>query len=86
VPGDPPALLLKEQVSSIRPEALDRLGLTPREAEVLRAAAAMEDEAEIACELFLSVHAVRERLAGLEAKLGVHTSADAVVRALHESA
>jgi DNA-binding CsgD family transcriptional regulator len=86
VPGDPHALLLEEQVSSFRPEGLDRLGLTPRETEVLRVAAAMEDEAEIACELFLSIHAVRERLAGLEAKLGVHTAADAVARALHESA
>jgi DNA-binding CsgD family transcriptional regulator len=65
---------------------LDRLGLTPRESEVLRAAAAIEDEAEIACELFLSLYAVRERLERLEAKLGVRTAADAVARALRESA
>jgi DNA-binding CsgD family transcriptional regulator len=53
---------------------------------VLHAASAIEDEAEIAWELFLSLHAVRERLARLEAKLGVHTAADAVARALGESA
>jgi hypothetical protein len=69
LPGDPHALLLEEEVASFRPEALDRLGLTARETEVLRAAAATPDEAEIACELFLSLHAVRERLERLEAKL-----------------
>jgi DNA-binding CsgD family transcriptional regulator len=85
LPGDPHALLLEEQVASFRTAALDRLGLTPRETEVLRAAAVIEDEAEIAWDLFLSLHAVRERLARLEAKLGVRTAAEAVARALRES-
>jgi DNA-binding CsgD family transcriptional regulator len=85
LPGDPHALLLEQEVASFRTDALDRLGLTPRETEVLRAAAAMEDEAEIAWELFLSLHAVRERLARLEAKLGVRTPKAAVARALRES-
>ena len=67
-------------------DALERLGLTPRETEVLRAAAATPDEAEIACELFLSLRAVRERLERLEAKLGVRTAAEAVARARRESA
>ena len=86
LPGDPHALLLEEEVASFRPDALDRLGLTARETEVLRAATVIEDEADIAWELFLSLHAVRERLARLEAKLGVRTAADAVARALRESA
>ena len=60
-------------MASFRPDALDRLGLTARETEVLRAATVIEDEAELAWELFLSLHAVRERLARLEAKLGVRT-------------
>jgi DNA-binding CsgD family transcriptional regulator len=85
LPGDPHALLLEEEVTSFRTDALDRLGLTPRETEVLGAATAIDDEADIAWELFLSLHAVRERLARLEAKLGVHTAADAVARALRES-
>ena len=85
LPGDPHALLLEEEVASFRPDALDRLGLTPRETEVLCAAAAIEEEADIAWELCLSLHAVRDRLAHLEAKLGVHTAADAVTRALRES-
>src|SRR3954468_791969 len=86
VPGDPHALLLEEEVASVRTAALDRFGLTPRETEVLRAATTMDDEADIAWELFLSLHAVRQRLARLEAKLGVRTAADAVARALRESA
>jgi DNA-binding CsgD family transcriptional regulator len=85
LPGEPHALLLEEQVASFRAVALDRLGLTPRETEVLRAAAVIDDEPEIAWDLFLSLHAVRERLARLEAKLGVHTAAEAVARALDES-
>lgn len=85
LPGDPHALLLDEEVASFRPDALDRLGLTPHETEVLCAAAAIEEEADIAWELCLSLHAVRDRLAHLEAKLGVHTAADAVTRALGES-
>jgi DNA-binding CsgD family transcriptional regulator len=85
VPGDPHALLLEEAVAEIRPDALDRLGLTARESEVLRAAAVTEGEAELAWELFLSLHAVRERLARLQAKLEVRTAGDAVARALRES-
>jgi DNA-binding CsgD family transcriptional regulator len=86
LPGDPHALLLEEEVASFRPDALDRLGLTPRETEVLCAAAAIVEEEDIAWELCLSLHAVRDRLARLEAKLGVQTAADAVTRALRESA
>ena len=85
LPGDPHALLLEEEVTSLRTDALHRLGLTPRETEVLHAATAMEDEADIAWELSLSLHAVRERLASLEAKLSVRTTAEAVAQALRES-
>jgi DNA-binding CsgD family transcriptional regulator len=84
--GDPHALLLEETVTSFRPNALDRLGLTAREIEVLCAATVIDDEAELAWELFLSLHAVRERLTRLEAKLGVRTPRDAVARALRDSA
>jgi DNA-binding CsgD family transcriptional regulator len=45
----------------------------------------MEDETAIAWELFLSLHAVRERLSRLEAKLGVRTAGEAVARARRES-
>ena len=73
IPGDPHALLLEETVASFRPDALDRLGLTARESEVLRAASVIEGEAELAWELFLSLHAVRERLARLRGQArGAH--------------
>jgi DNA-binding CsgD family transcriptional regulator len=85
LPGDPHALLLEEEVAGVRPDALDRLGLNPRETEVLCAAAAIEAEADIAWELCLSLHAVRDHLARMEAKLGVATAADAVARGLRES-
>jgi hypothetical protein len=54
---------LEEKGASFRADALDRRGLTARETEVLRAATAMGDEADIAWELFITLHAVRERLA-----------------------
>ena len=86
LPGDPHALLLEEDVASFRPEALRALGLTARDTEMLCAAAAIEDESEIAAELFLSIHAVRERLEQIEAKLDVRTARAAVAQALSESA
>ena len=52
---------------------------------MLRAAAALHDEVDVAWELFLSLHAVRERLASVEAKLSVQTADEAVARALRES-
>ena len=85
LPGDPHALLLEEEVDGFRQEALRRLGLSDRETEVLCAAMAMDDEAEIAWELFLSLHTVRQRLERLEAKLSVRTAAEAIARALRES-
>ena len=86
LPGDPHALLLEEEVQVFRPEVLRRLGLTRREAEMLGIAAVIADEQEIADELFLSFHAVHERLEHIEAKLDVATPAAAVARALRESA
>jgi DNA-binding CsgD family transcriptional regulator len=85
LPGDPHALLLEEEIDSFRPDALARLGVTPREREVLRAAQTIGEESEIADELFLSLHAVRERLERLEARLGVRTVPDAIAAALRAS-
>jgi DNA-binding CsgD family transcriptional regulator len=82
LPGDPHALLLEEQVTWFSADDLTRLGLTPREREVLEAAHAIGDESSIADELFLSAHAVSERLDRVEAKLGADSGAEAVARAL----
>ena len=86
LPSDPHALLLEEEVARLRPDALYRLGLTARETEVLSAASHMPEEVDIAWELSLSPHAVRERLAHVESKLGVRTAAEAVALGLRESA
>lgn len=86
LPGDPHALLLEERVDAFRADALRRLGLTPREREVLEAAHSCADEAWIADELFLSSHAVRERLERIESKLRVRTGQEAVAEALRASA
>jgi DNA-binding CsgD family transcriptional regulator len=69
----------------VRTLHVERLGLTARESEVLRADTVIESEAELAWGLFLSLHAIRERLARLEAKLGVRMAGDVIVRALRES-
>lgn len=86
LPGDPHALLLEEAVDRFRPSALRELGLTPREREVLEAGHATRAEGEIAGELFLSPHAVWDRLERVERKLGVRTLAEAVSAALAASA
>jgi DNA-binding CsgD family transcriptional regulator len=85
LPGHPHALLLEEEVESFRPGTLQELGLTDREAEVLEAGRAIGAETGIAEELFLSGHAVRERLERLEEKLGVRTLPDAIASARRAS-
>jgi len=85
LPGAPHALLLEEEVVSFRAGALEQLGLTGREREVLEAAPAIGAEAGLADELFLSPHAVRERLERLEDKLGVRSLSDAIAAARRAS-
>jgi DNA-binding CsgD family transcriptional regulator len=85
LPGEPHALLLEEEVARFRAGALAQLGLTGREREVLEAAGAIGAESELADELFLSLHAVHDRLERLEDKLGVHTLPDAIAAARRAS-
>jgi DNA-binding CsgD family transcriptional regulator len=85
LPGDPHALLVEEQVESFRPSALQELGLTGRERDLLDAARGVREEASLADELFLSPHAVREQLGRVQDKLGVRTAADAIAAALRAS-
>jgi hypothetical protein len=56
------------------------------ETEVLCAATAINDEADIAWELFLSVHAVRERLVAWKPSSACARPPQAVARARRESA
>lgn len=85
LPGEPHALLLEEEVERFRAGALRALGLTGREREVLEAARTIGTEADVAEELFLSLHAVRGRLERLEGKLGVSTLPDAIAAARRAS-
>jgi PAS domain-containing protein len=94
LPGEPHALLVEEEVARFRAGALAQLGLTGRECEVLEAARATGADAQpglvdaqsgLADELFLSLHAVHERLERLEGKLGVHTLPDAIAAARRAS-
>jgi DNA-binding CsgD family transcriptional regulator len=85
LPGAPHILLLEEEVGSFRAEALERTGVNAREREVLQAAQGIGEEVKIADELFLSLHAVRQRLARLEQKLGAETLTDSIAAALEIS-
>jgi predicted ATPase/DNA-binding CsgD family transcriptional regulator len=55
----------------------DRLGLTPREAEVLRLVAAGQGNAAIASELFISAKTVSVHVSNILAKLGVTSRGEA---------
>jgi hypothetical protein len=71
-PGDPHRTAARGGSRKLPPGRARSSRPDPRETEVLSAATHMEDEADIAWELSLSLHAVRDRLARLEAKLGAH--------------
>jgi hypothetical protein len=85
LPADPHVLLLEEEVGSFRTEALARMGVTAREREVLEAAQGIGEEVAVADQLFLSVHAVAQRLARLEQKLDAGTLGDSIAAALDAS-
>jgi DNA-binding CsgD family transcriptional regulator len=73
------------QVGSAPEDALDRLGLTPREREVLRAVSEGHSNRQIAAELFISVKTVSVHVSNILSKLGVtgRGEAAAVAHRLH---
>ena len=71
--GRPAALLVSERATSPPVDALRRLGLSKREAEVLALVAEGRSNAEIARLLSISAGTVKRHLEHVYEKLGVHT-------------
>jgi DNA-binding CsgD family transcriptional regulator len=81
--GRQPVLLLEER-RGLAPTtaALRALGLSAREAEILRLVAMGRENAEIASDLNVGLGTVRKHLERIYKKLGVHSRAAAITRAL----
>jgi DNA-binding CsgD family transcriptional regulator len=75
-------LLLEETATRLEPTVLARLGLSPREAEVLASAAAGKTNPAIAAILHISPRTVQTHLERVYRKLGVQTRTAAATRAL----
>ncbi|HEX5928061.1 MAG TPA: LuxR C-terminal-related transcriptional regulator [Solirubrobacterales bacterium] len=78
-------VLILEESRAVTIAALRTLGLTRRQAEVLRLLAAERGTGEIADALFISPQTVRKHLEHIYARLGVH-SREAAVTAARETA
>jgi len=79
--GRPDALLIDEREAQVDPARLHRVGLSPREAEVLARLADGSDDAVIAAALGVQPGTVRKHLERIYRKLGVHSRAQAVAAA-----
>jgi DNA-binding CsgD family transcriptional regulator len=66
--------------AEIAPIIIDAYSLTPRERDVLGALARGASTAEIAGELFLSPHTVRDHIKNVFEKFGVSSRAELVAR------
>jgi DNA-binding CsgD family transcriptional regulator len=74
-------ILLERAAQVLSLEALRRLGLTPREAEVLHGLARGDDQAAVAAELAVSPRTVAKHVQHIHTKLGVSSRAQAVATA-----
>jgi DNA-binding CsgD family transcriptional regulator len=81
----PAALLLTEHATRPSHEALARLGLSRRQAEVLGLLACGQTNSEIARRLSVTPGTVKRHLEGIYSKLGVHTRAAAVAAAWEQA-
>ena len=84
VPSTPmtgPSLVIRHAASGLSPDGARRLGVSPREAEVLRLLASGASSATIADALVVSRHTVHRHLQNQYAKLGVRSRTAAVAKA-----
>jgi DNA-binding CsgD family transcriptional regulator len=79
--GGTRVVLLERAARALSLQALGRLGLTPREAEVLHGLARGEDLGTVAAELEVSPRTVAKHVQHIHAKLGVNSRAQAVAPA-----
>jgi DNA-binding CsgD family transcriptional regulator len=75
-------LLLEEKVDLVSPEPLQKLGLTPREAEVLFWLTQGKSSPEIAIILGAAANTVKKHVQNIFQKLGVENRTAAAMRAL----
>jgi DNA-binding CsgD family transcriptional regulator len=70
--------------SDIAPIVIEAYGLTPRERDVVRAIARGRSTPEIAADLFLSAHTVRDYIKSVFEKVGVNSRAELVAKLFAE--
>lgn len=80
--GEPDVLLMETEADPLAAGRLRRLGLTPRETEIVALVAAGRSNDEIAAELAISPRTVKRHLENVFAKLGVPNRAGLVGRLL----
>lgn len=80
--ADPDLLVLEYEPNQLTEAALRRLGLSPRESEIVGLLAEGATNAEIAARLHLSERTVKRHLANVFGKLGVQSRAGVVGRVL----
>jgi DNA-binding CsgD family transcriptional regulator len=81
-PGSLTLLLTERRSSPLSTQELAHLGLSGREAQVLRLVARGADNAAIAADLGIATNTVRKHLERVYSKLGVHTRTEAAAFAL----
>lgn len=84
--GDGTVAVVVEPAKSadIAPIIIEAYGLTPREREVVRAIARGQSTPEIAAELFLSAHTVRDYIKSVFEKVGVNSRGELVAKLFAE--
>ena len=79
-----PSSSSRPRAPTSRPIIIEAYGLTPRERDVVRAIARGSSTPEIAAELFLSAHTVRDYIKSVFEKVGVNSRGELVAKLFAE--